>query len=49
MTHFERLVGLPERTSDNGGRPGPAPSQLHRALALVATISLFIGTRAGLD
>ena len=46
MTHFERLVGLPERTSDNGGRPGPAPSQLHRALALVATISLFIGTRA---
>ncbi len=44
--HIERLVGLPERTSDNGGRPGPAPSQLHRALALVATISLFIGTRA---
>ena len=46
MTHIERLVGLPERTSDNGGRPEPAPSQLHRALALLATISLFIGTRA---
>lgn len=46
MTHIERLVGMPEPRSDAGSGPVAAPTQLHRALALLATISLFIGTRA---
>src|SRR6478752_7383156 len=45
---MSRIFGLMLRLGwDGGSLPDPAiaPSQLHRALALLATMSLFIGTR----
>jgi hypothetical protein len=45
MTLIRSLVGFPERTVDAADGSAPAPSQMHRALALLATISLFIGSR----
>ena len=43
MIRISSLLGVPDRPIGSGFRP--APSQLHRALALLATISLFIGSR----
>jgi hypothetical protein len=43
VIRIRSIVGLPDRPIVAGD--DPAPSQLHRALALLATISLFIGSR----
>ena len=43
MIRMGNIVGLPDRPLGSDG--DPAPSQMHRALALLATISLFIGSR----
>lgn len=45
MTRIRDFAAVLERDAGSQFDPAMAPSQTHRALALLATISLFIGTR----